>query len=141
MYNKAIMIGRLTADPELKRTSSNVSVCAFTIAVGRSYVDKDKNRETDFIDCVAWRTTAEFISKYFAKGKLIGLDGEIHTRTYEDKNKVKRKVAELIVGAAFFTESAKGTKTDLPEPPPKNDVQATPAGEDFIEIDGDDLPF
>ena len=93
MLNKAILMGRLTRDPELKITPSGVSVCPFTIAVNRPY-SRDKEAQADFIDIVAWRQSAEFVNKYFVKGSMIIVDGMIQTRTYEDRNGNKRKAVE-----------------------------------------------
>ncbi|MEG2039301.1 MAG: single-stranded DNA-binding protein [Oscillospiraceae bacterium] len=150
MFNKAILIGRLTADPELKQTQSGASVVSFSIAVDRSYAPKGGERQTDFIDCVAWRANAEFISKYFAKGRLIGIEGSIQARSYEDKNGNKRKAVEVVVDNAFFTESkSSATSMSTQQAPVQNHVSPQPAqsyssgsAEDFQEIDTeDDLPF
>ena len=85
MLNRAIIMGRLVADPELRQTPNGVSVITFTVAVDRNY-SRDRERQTDFIDVVAWRQTAEFVSKYFSKGKMIIVEGSIQTRSYEDRN-------------------------------------------------------
>lgn len=85
--NRVTLIGRLTADPELRQTQSGVSSCRFTVAVDRKYADKDTGeRQADFITCIAWRQTAEFVSRYFSKGKMIGLEGSLRTGKYQDKN-------------------------------------------------------
>ena len=135
--NSINLIGRLTADVELKTTQSGVSVCSFTIAVKRPNV-KDT---TDFINCVAWRNTAEFISKYFSKGKLIALTGVLTSRSYEDQNGKKRTAFEVVVERAEFCES----KADAKNATTTNDVNLNDANFDnpsFEEIaDGDDLPF
>lgn len=135
MFNIAILTGRLTADPELKYTQNNVPVCSFTIAVNRQK-RADEEQQTDFINIVAWRQNAEFISKYFQKGSLIGIEGAIQTRNYTDKNGNDRKAVEVVVKNAQFAES----KKDKP-------AEAEPAfsdtsNDDFTEISGDgDLPF
>ena len=85
MYNKVIIMGRLTADPELRQTPNNISVTSFTVACDRAY-SKSAERQTDFIDCVAWRSTAEFVCRYFKKGQMIAVNGSIQTRNYVDKN-------------------------------------------------------
>ena len=90
MLNKVIIMGRLTADLELKQTPSGVSVLSFNIAVERSYSKQGEEKQVDFINCVAWRQQAEFISKYFSKGRMIALEGNLRTRTYDDKNGTKR---------------------------------------------------
>ena len=131
-FNKCLIAGRLTADPELKKTPSGLSVTSFTVAVNRPK-DKDGNRTADYIDCQAWRNTAEFICKYFSKGSSIFLEGAIQTRSYKDKNGNKRKATELVISNVWFVES-------------KKDNQAAPtaigAPADFEEMTGDDeLPF
>ncbi len=105
MLNRAVVMGRLPADPELRYTPNNVAVATFTLAVGRSYVKQGAERQTDWIDVVAWRQTAEFISKYFKKGQLMAVEGTIQTRMYEDKNGNKRKAVEIVAENAFFCDS------------------------------------
>ena len=85
MINKAIIMGRLVADPEVRQTPSGVSCCQFTVAVNRDYVQQGQARQADFISVVAWRQTAEFVGKYFSKGKMIIVEGSMRTRTYDDK--------------------------------------------------------
>lgn len=111
MYNKVILMGRITKDLELKTTLSGVSVLSFSIAVERSFKSKDGERVTDFFDCVAWRQTAEFISRFFAKGRAILVEGELQTRSYQDKNNVTRYVTEISVANASFT----GERADTPQ--------------------------
>lgn len=108
MLNRVVLMGRLAADPELRYTPNNVPVATFTLAVGRSYVKQGSERVTDWIDLVAWRQTAEFISKYFKKGQMMAVEGTIQTRNYEDKNGNKRKAVEVLVDNAFFCESKQG---------------------------------
>lgn len=103
--NKCIIIGRLTKEPEVKNTSNQVTVCTFTVAVDRKFKDSNGQRQADFINCVAWRQTATFISQYFHKGSRIGLTGSIQTRTYEDKNGDKKFITEVVVDEAEFVES------------------------------------
>lgn len=113
MINKAIIMGRLTADPELRQTTGGVACCQFTVAVNRDYVQQGQERQADFISVVAWRQTAEFISKYFSKGKMIAIDGELRTRTYDDKRypDVKHYVTEVYADKVHFGE-AKGAQSD-----------------------------
>lgn len=131
MLNKAILMGRLVRDPELRSTSSGTSVCSFAIAVERSYKAANKERETDFINCVAWGRTGEFIAKSFQKGKLIAVVGSIQTRQYEDRNGNKQKITEVNVDEANFcgdkaeTAYRPGVVTDI----------------DKDESEDDDLPF
>jgi single-strand DNA-binding protein len=103
-FNKAILGGRLTADVEMKQTPSGVSVCTFSIAVNRK-VGKDAEQKTDFINCVAWRNTAEFISKYFKKGSCILVVGNIQNRSWQDNNGNKRYATEVIVDEVNFVDS------------------------------------
>lgn len=105
MLNKSIIMGRLTRDPELRYTQSNTPVVAFSVAVERRFKSKDGDRETDFIDCVAWRQQAEFVQKWFQKGSMICVVGSIQTRTYTDKDNNNRKAVEVVVEEAYFADS------------------------------------
>ena len=126
--NKSIIGGRLTADPELKQTASGVSVCSFTVAVNRRYA-KDGNQEADFINCVAWRSTAEFISRYFSKGSMIIVDGQLRNNDYTDNNGVKHYSMEVLCDEVHFGESknAGAAQQGQPQygaaPPPKYNQQ------------------
>ena len=113
MINKAIIMGRLVADPEVRQTPSGVSCCQFTVAVNRDYVQQGQERQADFISVVAWRQTAEFVGKYFSKGKMIIVEGSMRTRTYDDKRypDVKHYVTEVYADKIHFGE-AKGTQSD-----------------------------
>lgn len=106
--NKVVLAGRMTADPELKQTASGVSVLSFTVAVNRSYVSKNSEqgeRQADFINVVAWRSTAEFISKYFRKGSAICVSGSIQTRSWQDQQGQRRYATEVVADEAMFVES------------------------------------
>lgn len=106
MLNHITLMGRLTRDPELRRTSSGIAVASFRIAVDRDIAPKDGGeRKTDFIDCIAWRQTGEFISKYFAKGRMIVVDGRLEMRDWTDKNGNKRTSAEVVIESAYFGDS------------------------------------
>jgi len=105
MLNQVALMGRLTADPELRRTPNDVAVTTFTIAVNRSYVKQGAERQADFIDIVAWRNTAEFICRYFKKGQMMAVTGSIQTRTYTDKEGKNRKAFEIVADNVYFTES------------------------------------
>lgn len=109
MLNNVVLMGRLTADPELKQTPSGVSVCQFTVAIDRDFTGQNGERQTDFINVVAWRQTAEFISRYFAKGRMIAIIGSLRTRTYDDKRypDVKHYVTEVYADRASFTGEKK----------------------------------
>lgn len=107
--NVVALMGRITRDPELKYTPGNVAVCSFSIAVERSYKSESGERQTDFINCSAWRQTAEFVCKYFQKGSLIAVTGELQTRKYTDKDGVNRTATEVQVSNASFCDSKKGS--------------------------------
>lgn len=164
MYNRAILVGRLTADPELKQTPNGISVTSFSIAVNRSFTSKSGERQTDFIDIVAWRSTAEFICRYFSKGRAILVEGSIQTRTYVDKQGQNRRAWEVVADNAHFVESKNAAQggggggpqfTDDMAPPASFPAQSSAPSaaapppayssgsvEDFTELDDDgDLPF
>lgn len=103
MLNRVILMGRLVADPELKTTASGVSVTSFRIAVDRSYVKNGEERKADFIDIVCWRQTAEFVCRYFGKGSLIALEGQLQSRTYQAKDGTNRYVTEVVADNVSFT--------------------------------------
>ena len=139
--NKVILIGHMTADPELKQTANGVNVCSFSIGVTRKYT-RGEQSQTDFINIVAWRTTAEFIARYFRKGSAICICGSLQTRTWTDNNGNKRYAPEVIADEASFVErkSESVGRTDSYSAPAFN----TPISEapKFEEIAGDDdLPF
>ena len=132
--NNVSLLGRLTADPELRQTPNGVSVCSFSVAVQRPY-SSNGERQADFINCVAWRQTGEFISKYFRKGNMIGLTGAIQTRQYQDKDTGKNRTAfEVVINNAYFAESK---STDAGN----TNNEDVPAGFDRIDDTSSDLPF
>ena len=121
MYNKVILLGRITKDLELKTTPSGVSVLSFSIAVDRRYQTKGEEKKSDFFNCVAWRNEAEFISRFWTKGRPILIEGELQNRSYVDNNGVTRYVTEVIVDRATFTGDSKpqnGGGNGYPTPPP-----------------------
>ena len=151
--NKVILGGRLTADPELKTTPSGVQVCSFGLAVNRKY-SKEGEQNTDFINMVAWRSTAEFISRYFRKGSSICIVGNIQTRSYTDKDGIKRNVTEVIVDEAMFVDSkadGQNSASETRNAPAVNGASGympeayggnSAVGAGFVEIDSDEgLPF
>lgn len=105
--NRVTLVGRLTRDPELKRTSSDIPYVQFTLAVNRNYQNKNGERQADFISCLAWRGTAELLSRYIRKGGQIGVDGSIQTRTYDDQNGVKHYITEVVCDNIYFLEPKK----------------------------------
>ena len=108
MLNHITIMGRFTRDPELRRTGSGTAVASFTLAVDRDFSGKDsKEKETDFIDCVAWRNTGEFVSKYFSKGRMAVVSGRLQIRAYTDKEGNKRRVAEVVAENVYFADSKK----------------------------------
>lgn len=107
MLNHITIMGRFTRDPELRRTGSNIAVASFTLAVDRDQKPKDSERETDFIDCVAWRNTGEFVSKYFSKGRMAVVDGRLQIRSWTDKEGNKRRTAEVVAESVYFADSKK----------------------------------
>ena len=111
MLNNVIIMGRITQDLELRQTPNGASTLSFNVAVDRNYSGKDGQRQTDFITCVAWRQQAEFISKYFAKGRMIAIVGNLRSRTYDDKNGTKHYVTEVYVDSASFTGEPKAAAT------------------------------
>ena len=131
-FNKVILVGNLVADPELKQTPSGVSVATFTLAVQRRYAKPDDAQQADFINIVAWRQTAEFISRYFSKGKSILVCGAIQSRSYTDQNGQKRYVTEVVAEEATFVErksSDSPRSSDMfygQEPPQQGFAQARP---------------
>ena len=105
--NTATILGRITAPLEIRQTQSGTPVLQFTVAVDRDYTDQNGERQADFISCVAWKQTAEFIGRYFGKGRMIALTGRLQSRTYDDRNGIKHYVTELIVNQASFTGEPK----------------------------------
>lgn len=105
--NKVILMGRLTRDPELRRTQQGTAVASFSLAVDRDYKAKGAEKETDFIDIVAWRNTAEFVSKYFSKGRMAVVEGRLQVRSYTDKEGNNRRAAEVVADNIYFGDSKK----------------------------------
>lgn len=135
MLNNVSLMGRMAADPELRHTQSGIPVTTFRIAVDRTFVPKGQEKQTDWIDIVAWRSTAEFVEKYFRRGSMIAVQGSIQTRSYTDKDGNKRTAFEVVADNVFFAESK---RTDAQSAAPN--VKAEP--DDFEEVVGDDeLPF
>lgn len=143
MLNVAVLMGRLCADPEPKVTPNGISVTSFTLAVDRSYQKSGQDRQCDFIDIVVWRSTADFVCKYFTKGQLIAVQGSIQTRTYTDRDGNKRKAFEVVADNVHFAESKRDGNSHNGNNNTYNEPQY-PTGDtgDFEEIpSSDDLPF
>lgn len=152
MLNTVILMGRLTADPELRTTSSGVSVARFSLAVDRDYQGNGAERATDFIDVVAWRQRAEFVSKYFRKGQQVAVKGSIQTGSYTDKDGNKRRTWEVVADNVYFADSKRDSASSENtgygnSSYSNNTVNEQPAAfsngtsEDFTPIIDDDLPF
>lgn len=125
MINCAVIMGRLVADPELRTTTGGISVTSFCVAVDRNYVKPGEERQADFINVVAWRQTADFVTRYFRKGSMIAVQGSIQTRSYEDRTGAKRTAVEIVADNVSFcgsksSDSAHGTRFEAP-------VQNTPS--------------
>ena len=150
MLNHITIMGRLTRDPELRRTGSGIAVASFTLAVDRDFGGRDGGeRETDFIDCVAWRQTGEFVSKYFTKGRMAVVSGRLQIRNWTDKDGNKRRSAEVVADNVYFGDSRRDGETggsySAPAAPSYGGYSApasSPAS-DFAMLDDDDaqLPF
>lgn len=142
MINNVVIMGRLTADPELRQTASGIEVTSFCIAVDRGYVRQGEERQADFINCVAWRQTAKFITSYFHKGSMIAVTGSIQTRNYEDKTGAKRTATEVVVDNASFCGSKSESGVASNPAPAESPSYSVSDGNDFEELTGDDdLPF
>lgn len=139
MLNHITIMGRLTKEPELRRTGSGVAVASFTVAVDRDFGGRDGGeKETDFIDCVAWRQTGEFVSNHFSKGRMIAVSGRLQIRSWTDKDGNKRRTAEVVADNVYFADSKKDAG-DKYEAAMGNNSPL----QDFVVLDGDDgmLPF
>ena len=136
MLNRIIVMGRMTRDPELRRTNSGTAVASFTVAVDRDFKSQSGEKETDFIDVVAWRNTAEFASKYFSKGRMAVVEGRLQLRDWTDKDGNKRRSAEIVADSVYFGDS-KRDGGDTVQSEPQSEPQS---GFSEVEDDGD-LPF
>ena len=159
MLNHIVLMGRLTRDPELRRTGSGVAVASFTLAVDRDYAAQGAEKETDFVDIVAWRNTAEFVSKYFAKGRMAVVTGRLQIRNWQDKEGNKRRSAKVVADNVYFGDSKRDNAdggsfnqsqgyaqsfNQVPQQPayqaPQN-VSAAPSDFSMLSDDDPDLPF
>ena len=155
MLNKIILMGRLTRDPELRRTESGTAVCSFSIAVDRDFKSKNGEKETDFIDIVSWRATAEFVSKYFTKGRMAVVEGRLQIRDWTDKEGGKRVAIEIVADNVYFGDSRRdgdgagygGYQQSAPAAPAPSSTApmggyGAPMGDQFAELSDDgELPF
>lgn len=144
MLNSAIIMGRLTADPELRTTASGLSVTSFSVAVDRRFQRQGEEKQTDFINVVAWRQTAEFVSRYFHKGSMIAVQGSIQTRNYEDKNGNKRTAVEIVADNVSFCGSKAESEATAPKVQDTQRPSVNVSADDFTPLptdDDDGLPF
>ena len=146
MLNKVFIMGRLTRDPELRRTQSGTPVTSFSLAVDRDFKSQGGEKQTDFIDVVAWRSTAEFVAKYFTKGRMAVVEGRLQIRDWTDKDGNKRRTAEVVADNIYFGDSKRdgaGGYNDAPAYSAPVGGYAAPMGGDLAEIDDEDgdLPF
>ena len=161
MLNHIVLMGRLTRDPELRRTGSGIAVASFTLAVDRDFTAQGAERETDFVDIVAWRNTAEFVSKYFTKGRMAVVSGRLQIRNWQDKEGNKRRSAEVVADNVYFGDSKRDSAdggsfnqsqgyaqsfNQIPQQQqpayqaPQN-VSAAPSDFSMLSDDDPDLPF
>ena len=138
MLNHITIMGRLTRDPEMRRTGSGVPVTSFTIACDRDFSGKGSEKETDFIDVTAWRNTAEFVNSYFTKGRLAVVSGRLQIRSWTDKDGNKRKSAEVVADNVYFADSKKDDSGSSYSPAPAYTEPATAPASDFAVLDDDD---
>ena len=160
MLNRIILMGRLTRDPELRRTGSGTAVTSFSLAVDRDFKSQSGEKETDFIDIVAWRSTAEFVSKYFTKGRMAVVTGRLQIRNWQDKEGNKRRSAEVVADNVYFGDSkrdsadggsfnqSQGYAQSFNQVPPQQpayqapqNVSAAPSDFSMLSDDDPDLPF
>lgn len=144
MLNKIFVMGRLTHDPELRRTGSGTPVCSFSIACDRDFKSQSGEKETDFFDVVAWRTTGEFVSKYFTKGRMVVVEGRLQIREWQDKEGNKRRSAEINADNVYFGDSRPAQVEGSSGPGEADAFKDFPPLDDFSPIKGSsgkELPF
>lgn len=144
MLNKIFVMGRLTHDPELRRTGSGTPVCSFSIACDRDFKSQSGEKETDFFDVVAWRTTGEFVSKYFTKGRMVVVEGRLQIREWQDKEGNKRRSAEINADNVYFGDSRPAQVEGSSGPGEADAFKDFPSLDDFSPIEGSsgkELPF
>lgn len=155
MINRVVLVGRITKDPELRYTQSNIAYVQFTVAVNRQFTNQQGEREADFISCIVWRAQAENLAKFIRKGSLLGIEGRIETRSYDDQDGTKKYVTNVVCDSIQFLES-KGTQSDQPndfarQQPRMNEQKPTRQPKEntnpfenidsHLDISNDDLPF
>lgn len=141
MLNKVIIMGRIVKDPELRYTQSNIPICSFTIACDRAIKNKDGETVTDFINCVAWRSTADFVTKFFNKGKLVTVEGQLQQRKFTTKDGEKRQVHEVIADSVYFCESKQGSQSVNLADEAAKEARTSAPSETFTEAPANDEEF
>ena len=145
MLNHIVLMGRMTRDPELRRTATGTAVTSFTLACDRDFKDKETGEKgVDFIDCVAWKASAEFVSKHFSKGRMAAVEGRLQMREWTDKEGNKRRSAEVLASSVYFAGSKQGVDfKDTSAARNSDPMSDLPGGAQFAELSGEDgeLPF
>lgn len=142
MLNRIVIMGRLTKDPDLRRTQSGTAVASFTLAVDRDFTNQDGSRDTDFIDCVAWKGTGEFVSRYFTKGRMAVVTGRLQLRDWTDREGNKRRNAEVVADSVYFGDSKKDPEAEYAAAEKAGKSYQPAAAPVSVEADEDgDLPF
>lgn len=137
MLNKIFLMGRLTRDPEMRKTASGTPVTSFSLAVDRDYKNQAGEKETDFIDCTAWRSTAEFVFKYFSKGRMAVVEGRLQSRPWTDKDGNKRVAIEIVAESVYFGDSRRSELDTAGGPPPGWDQEP----QELPDEEKGELPF
>ncbi|MFO7968757.1 MAG: single-stranded DNA-binding protein [Candidatus Izemoplasmatales bacterium] len=141
MFNKVVLIGRLTKDPELRYTNNNIPVCSFTLAVNRPFASNNQDRNADFFNCVAWRKQAENISRYVSKGSMVAIDGRLQTRDYMDeKINARRYITEVVCDSVTFLDTKSQRNDNNPSYEEKQEQEEEVDTGNFNDVE-DDLPF
>lgn len=143
MINNVVLVGRITKDPEIRYTSSNIASCSFTLAVDRGFISQSGERQSDFINCVAWRQSADFMSQYIKKGYMMGITGRIQTRSYQAQDGTTRYVTEVICDSVqnLQPRDAAVVQSSQPQSAQPARSQKQPAEFDVTDVSEDDLPF
>lgn len=135
--NKVILMGRITKDPELKRTNSDIPFCQFSLAVNRAYQSRSGEKQVDYITCVAWRKPAELLAQYISKGNQIAVEGSLQTRTFDDKNGTRHFITEVIVSNLYFVDN----KQQIENRNNQQYSQEPDISPSDFDISNDDMPF
>ncbi len=140
MINRAVLVGRLTKDPELRRTANDIAVTTFTLAINRPFTSQSGDREADFIQCVAWRRQAETVEKFLSKGSLVGVEGRIQSRSYDDQDGNRKYITEIVCDSVQFLDTKPSSDTDQAQTQSSKRNETKSNRNDDL-ISEDDLPF